>query len=276
MSAAAPVGYHSVMRYSALIVCAASVISAQTFEVASVMRSGPDSGNEMTGGPGTQDPIRFRYTSATIEDLVVIAYNVEYDQVTSRVSLDRDHFDVTAKVLPGTTKQQFRVMLQNLLVDRFRLRLRTEVRQFSGYALTVAKSGLKSNDRTATGGSKSVAEGFPEIPPGKPGMRLIEVPQDGYYVVRLRAQQMPISELARGIHVPGERPIVDETGLPGKYDFTLEYAYAARLPDQAPEAPPVPSIFTALQTQLGLQLVAKRVALDVLVVESFSRVPSEN
>ena len=176
------------MRYCAVVVCAASVISAQTFEVASVVRSGQDSGNEMMGGPGTQDPIRFRYTSATIEDLMVVAYNVEYHQVTSSVPLDRDHFDVNAKIPPGTTKQQFRVMLQNLLADRFRLRLRTEVREFSGYALTVAKSGFKINGRTATGASKSVADGFPEIPPGKPGMRLIEVPQDGYYVVRLRAQ----------------------------------------------------------------------------------------
>jgi uncharacterized protein (TIGR03435 family) len=263
------------MRYWAVLLSAASALCAQTFEVASLKRSGPDSGNEMTGGPGTQDPIRFCYTSATIEDFIVVAYNVEYYQVSSSVPVDRDLFDLNAKIPPGATKQQFRVMLQNLLADRFRLRLRREVREFSGYALTVAKSGLK-NDRTTEGASKSVAEGFPKIPPGKAGMRLIEVPQNGYHLVRLRAQQMPISELARGIHAPGDGPVVDQTGLSGRYDFTLEYAYGGHATDEVPEVPPAPSIFTALQAQLGLQLASKRVPLDVLVVDSFSRTPSEN
>jgi len=268
--------YHPVKRYWGVLVSAASILTAQTFEVASVKRSGPDSGNEMRGGPGTQDPITFRYTSATIEDLIVNAYRVEYYQVSSSVPIDRDYFDVNAKIPPGATKQQFRVMLQNLLADRFGLRLRREVREFSGYALIVAKSGLKINDRTTAGATKAIAESFPEIPPGKPDMRVIEVPRNGYHLVRLRAQQMPISELARGIHVPGEELIVDQTGLSGKYNFTLEYAYGGSATDDVPEAPPAPSIFTALQAQLGLQLVSKRVLLDVLVVESFSRIPTEN
>ena len=232
--------------------------------------SGPDSGNALEGGPGRPDQGRFRYTGATLEDLIVTAYNVEYFQVSSKVSIDRDRFDVLAKVPPGTSREQFRTMLQNLLTERFRLKFHRESREFSGYALVVAKSGHKLNSTT------KLPEGFPDLPPGRPGLIENHTPRNGHFLVRVRGQQQATAEIANALHVPGGAPVVDRTGLTGKYDFALEYSYSGRASDQLPEAPPAPALFTALQQQLGLQLVSRRLPFEVLVIDSFDKAPSEN
>src|SRR4051794_15894961 len=95
-----------------------TVAWAQAFEVASVRPSGRDTESVEEGGPGSSDPGRYRYTGATLEDLIVTAYHVEYFQVASKTALDRDRFDLIAKVPAGATRQQFRLMLQNLLTER--------------------------------------------------------------------------------------------------------------------------------------------------------------
>lgn len=254
----------------AILLFAATLASPQTFEVASVKPSSPDSGSVLEGGPGKPDPGRFRYTGATLEDLIVTAYNVEYFQVSSKVTIDRDRFDVVAKVPPGATRAEFRTMLQNLLSERFHLKIHGEGHEFSGYALIVAKSGHKLESA-----SKPV-DGFPELPPGRPGLIENHTPRNWHFLVRVRGQQQTAADIANALHVPGGAPVVDRTGLTGKYDFTLEYSYSGRASDQPVEAPPAPAIFTALQQQLGLQLVSRRLPFEVLVIDSFDKVPSEN
>jgi uncharacterized protein (TIGR03435 family) len=253
-----------------ILLFAATLAWPQTFEVASVKPSGPDNGNVLEGGPGKPDPGLFRYTGATLEDLIVTAYNVEYFQVSSKVPIDRDRFDVLAKVPPGTTREQLRTMLQNLLAERFRLKLHRESREFSGYALVVAKSGHKLD------APPKPVDGFPDLPPDRPGIIEHHTPRNGHFLVRVRGQQKTTADIASSLHVPGNAPVVDRTGLNGKYDFTLEYSYLGRASDQPPEAPPAPAIFTALQQQLGLQLVSRRLPFDAIVVDSFDRVPSQN
>ena len=247
-----------------LLLCTAAC--AQTFEVASLKPSGPGSDNRIEGGPGTSDPLRYTYTCATLEDLIVNAWNVEYFQVSSKTAIDRDQFDLLAKIPPGTSKEQFRLMLQNLLLERFRLKLHAVSRPFSGYALVLAKSGLRLGKPAA---------GFPVLPPDQPGIIANEFVRDGHVLVRMRVQQKPMSEIAQSFHVPGDGPIVDQTRLAGKYDFTLEYSYPAGRGAAPSEPPPAPAIFTAVQ-QLGLRLVSRRVPMPVIVIDSFDRVPSGN
>jgi uncharacterized protein (TIGR03435 family) len=240
----------------------------QSFEVASLKPSSPQSENRLEGGPGTSDPLRFTYTSATLEDLVATAWKLEYFQISSKESIDRDHFDLIAKIPPGAGKEQFRLMLQTLLVERFRLKFHTEHRQFAGYALVIAKSGFKPQQAPAGGE-------FPERP-DKPGITANHFLRNGYEIVRMRGRQMPISKIAGAIDVPGDGPVVDQTGLTGTYDFTLEYAYPLSEAQAISEAPPASSVFAAVQQQLGLRLVPKRVPFTVVVIDSFDRVPSEN
>jgi uncharacterized protein (TIGR03435 family) len=85
---------------------------------------------------------------------------------------------------------------------------------------------------------------------------------------------MPISLLVPMLRRPGEPPVVNRTGLEGTYDFTLEYAQET--PNADTSAPPAPILATAIQQQLGLQLVSKKLPFDVVVIDSIDRLPTEN
>ena len=112
------------LRRAGIVVAAtASLAQAQpggatppAFEVASIKPSGPQSIRGSEGGPGRSDPGRYRFSSASLLDLIAVAYDLKYDfQISSPFPLDRQNFDLVAKVPEGTTKQQFRSMMQNPL-----------------------------------------------------------------------------------------------------------------------------------------------------------------
>lgn len=269
------------------ILWAAAAVQAQPapekFEVASIKPAGPQSVRGREGGPGTKDPTHFRFQSATVEDLIVIGYHVDYFQVTSKVPIDREHYDVSANVPENATREQFRLMMRNLLEERFHLKAKVESREFAGYELVVAKTGLKLKESSSAAAPthesrRPADDGFPDLPPGRPGLISNHTMSGGFVLVRTRARQEPISILAQSLHAPGEAPVVDRTGLTGKYDFTLEYT--TDVPGSAHDGdsatPVAPSVFTALQQQLGLQLVAKKLPFDVVVVEAVDRAASEN
>jgi uncharacterized protein (TIGR03435 family) len=281
----------SSLRSAAILFTAAAAIAASQsatpsqprFEVASVKPSGPKSVRGEGGGPGRKDPTRYRYQAATIEDLITTAYHVDYFQVSSKTPIDRETFDVEANVPENATRTEFRAMLRNLLEERFHLKAHVESRQFAAYELVVAKSGLKIKESGAAAAPEDSRrppgdEGFPDLPPGKPGLTSRSTVVNGFLLIRLRARQEPFSMLAEILHTPGEEQIVDKTGLTGRYDFTLEYGNtmpgASREGDA--QIPIAASIFTVLQQQLGLQLIAKRLPFDVVVVESVDRAPAEN
>ena len=106
-------------------------------------------------------------------------------------------------------------------------------------------------------------------------MASIALPGAGYNLVRLKGREQTIAALAEFLPTPGYLPVVDKTRVPGKYNFTLEYTRDQ--PGSAPDAlPPAPDLNTALQKQLGLQLVPKKLPFDVVVVDSFNKLPTEN
>jgi len=253
----------------------AGVALPQTFDVASIKLSGPQSVRESDGGPGSSDPGKYRFGKATLLDLIVEAYKVEYFQVSSKSPLDGQIFDFVANVPEGTTKEQFRTMMQNFLAERFHLKLHIESREFAAYELVVAKSGLRIKEGC---GAASTRDGFPNLPPNRPGMISQHSMSGAFEVVRMRAQQEPISLLARFLPIGADLPVVDRTGLTGKYDFTLGYSKelsstAAGFPN---DPPALPNMFTAVQEQLGLQLVRARVPFDVLAVDSVDKAPTDN
>jgi uncharacterized protein (TIGR03435 family) len=260
--------------------------------VASVKASGPGSGRHARGGPGTSDPGQYRFDHASLLALISVAYHVDRFQVSSKTSLDQDFFDVAAKVPPGATREQFRSMLQNLLAERFHLKLHKESRDFPAFALTVAKGGSKMRAsavnpaaESATGPFQASAEGFLEIPPGRSGMASRYSLDGGFIVIRVTGQSQTAAILASALQAglqsaPGPdngTPVVDRTGLNGTYDFHLEYSLELPAVTGAdPKLPPVPDVFAAVTRQLGLQLVRKKLPFDYLVIESFARTPVEN
>jgi uncharacterized protein (TIGR03435 family) len=163
-------------------------------------------------------------------------------------------------------------MLQNLLNERFHLQLHTISKEVPAYKLVIAKSGSKLD---ATHPAPSHRPGWPDLAPGRPGMVQANAMDGGYFVSRLRAPQQPISALIRYLRPSGELPVVDQTGLAGLYDFTLEYSQEPKN-SVPPEPSNVPTLFDALTKQLGLQLIRAKLPFEFLVIDSFDRIPSGN
>jgi uncharacterized protein (TIGR03435 family) len=252
-----------------------TIALAQTFEVSSIRLSGPKSIRGSEGGPDSKDPTRYTFGRADLEILIMIAYHVENFQVSSKLPLNRDEFDLAATIPTGATKAEFRIMLQNLLAERFQMKLHTESRDFPAFELVPAKGGIKVGTDAAA--RMPPSSDFPQLTPGKPGLIASNSINGGKMVTRIRAQQQPLSRLAEILRTAEPRPVVDRTGLKGNFDFVLQFA--SDLPNAtADNAVPsdLPDLNTALREQLGLQLIARNLPFEVLVVESFNRFPSEN
>jgi uncharacterized protein (TIGR03435 family) len=275
------------MRKTAILFALAAAF-AQTptaFEAASVKVSGPDSRPESGGGPGTASPGQYHRTSARLLILLMQAYDVQDYQLISKTPLDRGRYDLMAKVPPGATREQFRTMLQNLLAERFHLKLHRESRIMPAWEMTVAKGGPKLKE-SQTGGEppagdpppkKIGADEFPRLPPGQPAIAGFYSLSDGVPVGHIAAQQQPVSALAREKFADRNAlPIVDHTGLTGLYDFHLAFMVGSPGGADDVKAPPLPDLFTAFKEQLGLQLTPKKLPIDVLVIESFDASPIEN
>lgn len=260
------------MRWRAVavwVLAASGFAQGPAFEVASIKPSGPKSVRGSEGGPGSKDPTRYRFQVATLMDFIVIAYHVHGYQVSSKLPLDKDQFDLEAKLPEGATKEQFQEMLRNLLAERFRMTVHMETREFSAYALSVGTSGPRFS--TAAG------DEYPPLPANRPGFVGNYSNSGRYMLVRMRAQQQPMSRLAENLEMPAGKPVVDQTGLDGKYDFTL--AFTAEPPgmtaSDSADPPAAPDLFKAIQS-IGLLLTPKKLPFNVVVVDSVDRSPVGN
>jgi uncharacterized protein (TIGR03435 family) len=272
-----------------------------SFEVASIRPAPPIDPRKFIdtschGGPGTKEPSRWTCSNVLLPNLVISAFDLKGLQMQAVSSVPTERFSVAAKVPEGTTNEQFRQMQQNLLIDRFGLKFHREKREMQGYELILAKDGPKfeeskptpkdpdTNPEAPLPAHKLGADGFPVLPPG----RTVVVQTRG----RARGQWigMTLEDFAANLIGTGasdRRPIIDATGLKGKYDLSLEWApesgNAAPMPQGAQSGIPTasepsgwPNIFTALQKQLGLKLVPKKVTVEFLVIDHIEKTPTEN
>lgn len=227
-----------------------------SFEVASIkpVESTPKSGRYIV----MQGPHRFVAKDYTLKLLIAAAYNLNPKAVTGGPPwMESVHYDILA-LTPGEKQpnhDEQMAMLRTLLSDRFKLIFHREPRVFPIYVLTVARGGSKLKPSTSA-------------PTDQP--YLISTVYPGRIVMPARNASMAdfVSVLQRAIL---DRPVVDKTALPGRYDFDLEWA-----PDEsqfngdipaAPSDAPEPAFFTAIQQQLGLRLEATRGPVDAIVVD---------
>jgi bla regulator protein BlaR1 len=230
------------------------------FDVASVKPSNPNSTNGMVvSAPGG----RLHVVNATLKDLIETAYDVRSLQIEGGPRwADASKYDVDATpgtppqgaTLPPTGWTNVRFEVQALLKDRFQLQLHRETRTAPIYSLAIAKGGIK--------------------------LSATHSPQKGINAGQgtMLGEAASMTQLAYKLSRLLQRPVVNNTGLEGNFDFKLEWT-----PDLGPSAPdgqPVdssggPSIFSALQEQLGLRLEATKGPVDVLVIDHVDR-PSEN
>jgi uncharacterized protein (TIGR03435 family) len=259
------------------------------------------------GGPGTSDPGRINWTGVTLRDLLMNAYDVKSYQITGPAWFDSERYEIVAKVPSGATKEQAKVMWQNLLADRFGVVFHRESKEFQVMELTEAKGGSKLKPTEAVANAPA-PEGPPPLPPGPPeldangfpkmagpGTRVWITPgPNGQMLAHMAARARSTQELAEVLGNELNKPVVDKTGLTGKYDYNLEYTpdLAGRgLPFPPPgavgpggagggasteAAEPGSNLASAVQQQLGLRLTAGKAKLDVLVIDKAEKTPTEN
>jgi uncharacterized protein (TIGR03435 family) len=254
----------------------------EEFEVAAVKPFTPNPDGTWSvrteGGPGTSDPSRIRYVNPTLKILLATAYGVGYSVISGPAWLDSERCIIEATIRPGSTKEQVNQMLQNLLLDRFKMTLHRETRRVPLYELTVVKKGPKLVE-------------FVENAPGPADGKLSATEKDGF--VRIRPGPLPLMFEARGIsHAWGagetvaelvnylssvlKAPVVDMTGLTGKYDYNLEYSGSPLNATTDNIADPAPDFVTAVKDQLGLKLESKKGTIDLLVIDHIEKNPTPN
>lgn len=272
----------------AILLCAGSAHAQIAFEAASIKpaHSGVRQRRPgITGGPGTTDPSRIRYSGISLRDLILVAYRVQAFQLAGPKELDDRTFDLEAKLPQGITQAQLRLMLQNLLAERFHLALHREEKVMPVYRLEIAKGGPKlAPSREKSAGNPDDFDPLAPAPPNE-----LEVHEDGYpnvparegsWLVALRSgyartHQLSASmaDLAGVLSKQLEKPVIDATGLAGRYEFTLSWMTAV---PAAPSGEAGPDLFAALRQQLGLQLEASKGPVEILAIDHFEKEPSEN
>lgn len=235
------------------------------FEVATIKRADPDLARFIK----MQSANRFVAHNHALRTLIAAAYDLPPDAISGGPSwVDSDRWEVLAKT-PGDVRPQLdeqMAMLRSLLSDRFKLAFHRESKELSIFALTLAPGGAKLKDSTISPDA---------TPAGPPLVAFVVSPA----VVRLPARYTTMGEFASLLQrSPLDRPVVDRTGLHGRYDFDLEFApdeslWGGMLP--RPENSDKPSLLRAMQEQLGLKLESTRGPIDVLVIDRVERPTSD-
>lgn len=223
--------------------------SLPRFEVASIkLNTSGDGGSSNDLGRST---VVFR--NYTLRGVMQTAFSVEDLSLVTPDWVYQERFDINAKVADEkATLNQRQQMLQALLFDRFRLSVHRETKMRAGFALIVSKSSPKIQPVEDAGGHNNSRSA------GK--------------LERLRT---PISSFADDLALILRQPVIDETHMQGVYDVRLTFS-----PESGPNAPRIadnrPSIYTALEEQLGLKLEPRKVPVDILVVDHCEKMPTEN
>ena len=223
------------------------------------------------GGPGTSDPGRFWCNAASLTDLVFSAYQLKPYQVTLPAWMGLTFYNIAARIPAGSTAEQFLLMQQNLLAERFKMTVHFEKKEVPVYELKVGKDGPKCK------------ETVPD-PPSEDRDLIGEYLEEGGRVRHKVKQTM--EELAAYLTIRLRQPVFDATGLTATYDIVLNFVQepsgrgAAAYPDggvvAASDPPGGPGLIGAVQSQLGLKLEAKKGTIEVLVIDHAEKVPTEN
>jgi len=247
----------------ATVALAAGAAWAQTaavppaFEVASVKQSAGAGGEGMRGSNVRASPGSLNMRNVTLRAAIAWAYKVTEYQVSGPGWLESERYGIVAKASGPAAEDEMRPMLQTLLADRFKLALHRQTKEFQVYALLIGKNGPKFHE--------SQTQGESNIQPQKDRMAVV-------------VERTPLSQLVDVLTNVFRAPVLDMTGLKGKYDITINVAKYIGDMQGAGGAPPDPLtiIMTCIQEELGLKLESRKVPLDLLVIDRAEKLPTEN
>jgi uncharacterized protein (TIGR03435 family) len=270
---------------------AQSSVPAPRFEVAAIKPSVPFLGKAwVEGGPGSSDPARVTYHDRSLTQLVYLAYDINSHQVSLPSWMDNERFDIIAKVPVGAGKRDLQAMLRNLLEERFHLNVAHEFRRTAAYRLTLGKNGSRMT-AYPTELPPDFVESTPRFRDGEDQDGFIIFPH-GYAtgvtssregVTRFSFARVPLRYLCNALAAVVLAPVVDATGLSGRFDIHLAFAQENYPPVESPPEGSLPqalepalSVFRAVEKQLGLKLEQKTMPVEFFVVRSCDKVPVEN
>ena len=260
------------MRFviTAILAVFVASLSAQTrttqFDVASIHE------NRSGSGEGSLGPTRDGYEASNIPVrlLVVRAFNVRAFQVVGGPAwIDAARFDIIGRGSGNTTEEQARLMLRQLLFDRFKLRVRTEMRELPVYDLIVARAAgtLGPQLKPSTAQCTEAPRGE-QNPCGMSG-------SFGTGHGDLEAVGQPLDRLATQLSTAVDRIVINKTGLSGRFDFHISWGPGGFGSADAGRPDDAPSIFTTVQEQLGLRLMPGKGPVQVVIIDHVER-PSDN
>jgi len=248
------------LRFAVFLIAVGCFAQPPAFEVASV-RSSPGAGNDLNELHDGRELIKTSPGTLTIRGAslrlcIEWAFDIAPFQIEGPDWLKDIGFDIVAKAAEPVDDDHLRLMLRTLLADRFRLKEHTERKEMQVYELTLAKGGPKFHESTTEG------------PP------LFSNAGKGALV----AERVTMSEVAEKISEPLGRPVMDSTGLKGRYDIHIDAsAYVAAAGGNGGGQMDVMSLlFNALQQQLGVKLESRKDTPEILVVDSVEKTPTEN
>ena len=238
---------------AAAFMAQAQTPAAPTFEVASLRLTqhgrGPDGWSYSDAG--IKSPGTFIAVNSSLDELIRWAYDVKDYQVIGPEWRNDDSacYDITAKFPPDLPRKQVRLMVEALLAERLKLAAHKETRTLTSYELVVAKNGPKQLQPSAEGGKTSTWSRGGDV----------------------TATHVSMAEWAYQLARYTNQAVFDKTGITGYFDFKLNYS-----PRAGEESDTRPTLFAALQEQLGLKLEPAKVPVEVVVVDHAERIPTEN
>lgn len=237
---------------------AQEVPSLPSFDVASikpsqVVREGGRGGRRerIQAPPGSLIMGSVRFST-----LVRWAYGVQDYQVSGPAWINDERYDLSAKAADPVPEADLRKMLQNLLVERFHLAIHRQTKEMSAYVIVVGKNGPKMQ---------------PSQTEGEPSLR-----QNG--MMNVVAERADLNEMLSMLSQALQAPVIDQTGLKGRYDFKVDmtpYITPELLSGKGP--PDIAGIaIIALQEQLGLKMESKKLPVEMIIVDRAEKTPIEN
>jgi uncharacterized protein (TIGR03435 family) len=219
------------------------------FEVASVRLT--TAGNSCITSISPWGTGRFTATCVSFDVLIELAFGVHPNQISGLEKLGTQYYDVNARPEGDValTYDEVKPRLRELLAQRFQLATHRETKEFQGYAMVLAKGGLKLHPGT-----------LPPLSPGQPFTA-----EDQLY-----AASVNLDVLAGMLTTLTHRPVINGTGIRGTYEVKLRFR-----PEAAIDSP-LPSLFLALEEQAGLKLQTQKVPVEMLVIDQVEKVPTDN
>lgn len=222
------------------------------FDVASIR---PNE-NPRTGGLQTA-PGSLTFRNASLLRLICWAWDIPQFQVEGPDWMRDQSFDIVAKSASGGDDDRLRLMLRKVLADRFGVKVHVDQKEMQVYAITLAKSGFKMPESTE--------DGPPIFDRGGPTL--------------LTAHHVTMKDFAEKVSEPLRRPVIDETGLKGKYEIKIDVAAYMQSTGQTlgdGQVDVMAVLFNALQQQLGVKLESKKATVNILTVDHAEKQPTEN